>query len=69
MGGVRSHQADKWYLHPDLTVVEQPLIQDGQQGVQDGTVGLENLINERNIGSRQVPLHLPDVLVVLQFPH
>lgn len=38
------------HLDPDAAVVKQSLVEECEQGVEDGTVGLEDLVNERNLG-------------------
>ena len=52
------HQAQQRHSLPHSAIVKQALIEDGEQRVQDGTVGLEDLVNERHIGLGQVPLSL-----------
>ena len=51
------------------SIVEEPFIEDGEQGVEDGTVGFEDLIDEGNAGFGQVAFGVPFVLVSLQSAH
>ena len=37
------------HLDPEGTVVEQALIEDCKEGVEDGAVGLEDLVNESHL--------------------
>jgi hypothetical protein len=32
-------------------VIKKPLVEDGEQRVEDGAVGLEDLVNERNLAA------------------
>jgi len=57
-GAAAAHQADERHAHAVGAVVEQALIEDGEQRVQDGAVRLEDLVNERDAGRRQVALRL-----------
>jgi len=47
-------------------VVEDPLVQDAEQGVQDRAVRLEDLVEERDVRGRQVPVDQPLVSVALE---
>ncbi len=64
-----AHQADERDWCPDIAIVEETLVEDGEQRVEDGAVSFENLVDESHIGLRQIPLHFPDVLIVFQLPH
>ncbi len=64
--GSETDQVQQWNLQPLVAVVEQPLIEQRQQSIQDGAVGLEDLINEGHLGCWQVPICLPGVLIILQ---
>jgi hypothetical protein len=64
--GSKTDQAQQWNLQPLVAVVKQPLIEQRQQSIQDGAVGLEDLINEGHLGCWQVPICLPGVLIILQ---
>ena len=64
--GSMTDQAQQWNLQPLVAVVKQPLIEQREQSIQDGAVGLEDLINEGHLSSWQVPICLPGVLIILQ---
>ena len=64
--GSKTDQAQQWNLQPLVAVVKQPLIEQRQQSIQDGAVGLEDLVNEGHLGCGQVPICLPGVLIILQ---
>ena len=49
-----------------VAVVKQALVQQREQRVQDGAVGLEDLVNKGHLGGGQVPVHLAHVQVVLK---
>mmetsp|Transcript_9521 Transcript_9521/g.22922 ORF Transcript_9521/g.22922 Transcript_9521/m.22922 type:complete len:496 (-) Transcript_9521:302-1789(-) len=66
--GGRDH-ADEGHLAPRAPVVEEPLVEDREKGVQDGRVGLEDLVDEGDVGAREVPADLADVLVLLEGAH
>ena len=51
----QAHQAEQGDPHAQGAVVKQPLVEQGEQGVEDGGVGLEDLIHESNGGLGQVP--------------
>ena len=64
--GRETDQAQQWNFQPLVAIVKQPLIEQREQCIQDGTVGLEDLINEGHLGCGQVPICLPGVLIILQ---
>lgn len=64
-----AHQAKKGDTAADGSIVEQALVEDGEQGVQDGAVGLEHLVDEGHRRIWQVAFNLPHVLILLQGPH
>ncbi len=68
-GDGETHQADEWDLDARRAVVKEALVKDGKQRVEDGGVGLEHLVNEGHLCAGQVPIYLPDVLVLFQGPH
>mmetsp|Transcript_14097 Transcript_14097/g.39944 ORF Transcript_14097/g.39944 Transcript_14097/m.39944 type:complete len:214 (-) Transcript_14097:585-1226(-) len=63
------NQADERNLCTRAAVVEQPLVEDGEKGVEDGRVGLEDFVNERHIRVGKVATGFSDVLVLLQSTH
>ena len=65
----RADEAEQRDFDPFVAVVEEPLVQDGEEGVEDGGVGLEDLVDERHGGGGEVAVRLPDVLVVLETAH
>ena len=50
-------------------IVEEALIEDGEEGVQDGAIRLEDLINEGDCRIWEVALYLPDVLILFERSH
>ena len=44
------HQAQQRHGLPHSPIVKQALIEDGEQRVEDGAVGLEDLVDERHVG-------------------
>ena len=65
----RSHQADEGHSDAVRAVVKGALVENGEQGVEDSTVGLEHFINEGHIGFRKVTARLAYVQVLLQRDH
>lgn len=53
-----AHQADERHAHALRAVVEQALVEDGEQRVKDGAVGLEHLVDEGDAGRWQVAVRL-----------
>ena len=60
------HQAQQRDGLSHSPIVKQALIEDGEQRVEDGAVGLEDLVNESHIGLGQVPLSLQAVAGVFE---
>ena len=58
-----SHHKGVSYL---VAVVKFALVEDGQKRVENGTVALEDLVQEGHGCRRQVPFGVADVLVPLQ---
>ena len=63
---LEAHHAKKRHAQPLIAIIEQPLIEECQERIQDGRVGLEDLINERNFAGWQVAINLPDIFIILQ---
>ena len=62
----RAHQAQERHTQALVAIVKEALVQQRQQSIQDGRVGLEDLVDERHLGCGQIPVCLPDVLIILQ---
>ena len=61
-----SEHADQRTLHAARAVVELPLVEQGQQGVQDGTVGLEYFVDKRDSGRGQKAIGVAFIAVFLK---
>ena len=61
-----AYQAEQGHSQSLVSIVEQPLVEKREQGIQDGTVGLEDLVNEGHLSCWQVAVCLPCVLIIFQ---
>lgn len=59
-------QTEEGNLQALVAIVKEALIEQSEQGIQDGAVGLEDLIYEGHFCCRQVAVCLACVLIVLQ---
>ncbi len=62
----RADDADQGAALTPRPVVELPLVQERQQRIEDGAVGLEHLVDERDGGVRQEARGMPLVPILLQ---
>lgn len=68
-GGCRrweTDQTEQRNLQTLVAIVKEPLIEQSQEGVQNSTVGLEDLIDEGHLCCGQVAVCLACVLVILK---
>ena len=63
-----AHHADQWHRHPAAAVVELALVEQRQQGVEDGRIGLEHFVEESHLRRGQEAVGETFVSVVLQRP-
>lgn len=63
---LRAHQAEQRHRQALIAIVKKPLVQQRQQRIEDGAVGLEDLVNERDLCCRQVAVQLAHILVIFQ---
>mmetsp|Transcript_13597 Transcript_13597/g.38253 ORF Transcript_13597/g.38253 Transcript_13597/m.38253 type:complete len:397 (-) Transcript_13597:3184-4374(-) len=61
-----SHCAPQWHLRADRAVVEAPVVEYHQQGVQDRRVCLKDLVDESDVAVWQEAVGLPAELISLQ---
>src|SRR5487761_667359 len=61
-----TYRADQWAMLASGAVVEFALVEQRQQGIEDGAVGLEHLVDERNRGVRQESVGVPLIAILFE---
>lgn len=59
-------QAEQGHAQALVAVVKEALVEEREQRIQDGRVGLEDFINEGHLAGWQVTVYLPHIFVLLQ---
>ena len=65
----RGDEREQRHLQARVAVVKEPLVEQRQQRIEDGRIRLEDLVDEGDLGGREVAVRLADVLVVLEAAH
>jgi hypothetical protein len=61
-----TYQAQQRHWQALIAIVKQPLVEQCEQCIQYGAVGLEDLVNEGHLSCWQVPINFTDILVILK---
>lgn len=61
----QTDQAEEGHAQALVAIIKEALVEEREQCVQDGRVGLEDLVDEGHLTGRQVAVDLPHILVIL----